>query len=268
MDGIGIGISLISGVLAAIFASLLIRNKAEHKFAFGLTFLFLLAGLRFLGQNYIYPKVYVLLSFKEVEAALLEKSVFQAMKQQEPGTYHTMLIEIKAAMKKNADKNTYIQIGRKHIMEILKRRMALASDASILAYSEVMLQELRELKSQGDDICHRFIFDPRGDENGAKYFKPATLEADLNAIAVIFNSSSDDTEQAMDDDSIARKLEPLLMEIAHEYGPDVAMLQEPNAPNVKKGKLCDMTIKLYSKVNQLPPRDSSRILRSMWAKSL
>lgn len=268
MDGISIAIAAVAGGLAAIIATLLVRNKGENKLTYGITFLLLFVGMRTLGQSYVYPKIYVLTSFKEVEASLLEHSVFQAMKQQEAGTYHSMLLEIKAAMKKGADQSSYMAIGRKHMMEVFKRRLPLASDESLAAYSDVMLQEMQELKAKGGEICHKVLFEQNTEINGLKYFSKATVDADLRAMADIINSKGQYISYALDEDSISRKLEPLFMDLAQEYGPDVMMLQNPNGKDVNKAKLCDMSIKLYSKINRLPLVERSGFLRNMWANGM
>jgi hypothetical protein len=268
MNWISVGLAALCGALAALIASLFVRNPKEKRIAYTVVLVVAFAVLQGLSREFIFPDLNAWNEARKVEAALLDVPAYQAIKEYDPKTYDSLLSNMKQSIKKGVDESQIIGIMRGHMIGVVEKRLPHASDEATVSYINVMLTEMSELKNQGDDLCYRFLFPQQAAPlDMQKYVSKQTLKADLSALAQVIKSSAENPQPIPQEVDVMPQLKSIYLELAQEYGNDIAMLEHPAAPDIDRAKVCTMISGLYTRILQLPKDESGKILRFMLSKS-
>ena len=268
MNWISIGLAALSGALAAIIATVIVRNPKEKRAAYVTTFVFSFAVLQGISTHYVFPDLNGRHQARNAEPQLLAIPAFQAIKQYDPKTYENILSDVKSLLKKGSNEAQIIGAVRGHITILVQKRLPRASDEATASYVKVMLTEMEELNKQGGDLCYRFLFPQKsGPIDGRKYFSKQTQEEDLAALATVIKTSAEDPQPVPHENDVIHKVAPIYADLEKQYGNDLSMLQNPTGADIDKGKVCSMAIGLYGKILELPPSESGKILRYMLSQS-
>lgn len=276
MNWLNIGLAAVSGALAALLASLIVRNPKEKRTSYLVVFVMCFAGLQALSQGLISPHL-VRNRDRGLETALLESPLFKAIRQYEPNAYENLVRDLQEFTRRETqsrvagsriDDAEITGAVRGRIADIAQKRLPTASDRAVVSYMGVMVAEIRELRRHGGELCFRFLFPQQSTPfDGRKYFSKEMQEADIAALVQVISSSAENPQLLPSRSDVEASLEPIIAELVREHGNDLSMLQNPSASSVDKGKVCSMTIDLYSRVLRLPMQESSRVLRFMLAKT-
>jgi len=262
MNVINLAIGALAGLLAALIASVLVRDARENRGRYGATFAISFAVLFGLANVFVYPGLNGRYQAGHVESELLESPAFRALKQHDRATYDKLVAEMKQSLKDGKGEGQIIANVRGHITKVVQVRLPRASNEAVASYMKVMLVEMDELNQQGGDLCYRFLFpQPSGPIDPNKHFSKKTQEADLAALAQVIKSSAEDPQPVPQEAEVLPTLTPIYLELATEHGEDIAMLQNPTAPSVDRRKICAMSKSIYTKILRLPVDDSGRVLR-------
>ncbi len=268
MNWISIGLAALSGALAAMIASLFVRNPKEKRATYAVVLVVSLVGLLGLSREFIFPDLNAWNQARKAESALLEIPAYQAIKQYYPKTYESLLSDFQGSLRKGVDESQIIGLVRGHMVGLVLKRLPHASDEAVASYMNVMLTEIQELSSQGGDLCYRFLFPQQSAPlDGRQYLSKQTREADLAALDQVIRTSAESPQTIPLEVEVMPKLEPIFVELANEYGNDIEMLQNPAAPNVDRAKVCSMSVGLYSRILKLPKNESGKILRFLLSQT-
>lgn len=189
---------------------------------------------------------------------------FQAIKRYDPNTYQTILADLRRGLKNGSDESQLTAQLRGHLAPVIEKRLLHSSDEAAAAFVAVMVTETSELKAHGGDLCFRFLF-PKGSPpiDGWKYFTKKTQEADSAVLVQVIKTSAERPTPLPPESEVMPNLQPAYDALAKHFGEDVQMLVEPYGAGVDKGKVCDMTIFLYSQLLELPRDVQGKAFRFM-----
>ena len=268
MNWISIALAALSGALAFGIATLAVRNPKEKRVAFILTGVLAFVVLETMTVWFLLPRIEAWDNARRIESAFQGIPAFQAIKEHDPKTYQAMVTELATALNNGATEAEILAKVRSHIGRVIQTRLPSASDEAVVDYMKIMLAEMKELDSRGNDLCYRFLFpEESGPIDGRKYFSAEMQQADLAALALVIKTSAENPQPPPAEAEVSRQLSPIYQELGKEYGDDLLMLQHPTAPNVDKNKICTMAMSLYSKILELSENESGKILRFMLARS-
>jgi hypothetical protein len=264
MNWVSVGLGAVSGVLAVGIATILVRNSKKNRFAYRIVLAIAFAVMYALSRHFVYPDLNAWYSSRQAESALLELPVYQAIKQYDPNTYQAVLAGLRRGLKNGADESQLIAQLRGHLAPVIEKRLPHSSDEAAAAFVAVIVTELSELKAHGGDMCFRFLF-PKGAPSidGRKYFTKKTQEADSAALVQVIKTSAERSTPIPPESEVMPTLQPAYDALTTRFGEDAQMLVEPYGAGVDKGKVCDMTIFLYSQLLQLPPDLQGKAFRFM-----
>jgi hypothetical protein len=158
-----------------------------------------------------------------------------------------------------------VAAGRTVVAAVLPSYLPKASDDALVTFTTSMLRTLRGLASADPNRCYRYLF--------PKVAGPPSLGKDdgqdelLNAMRLVVESArSRQQPQPEPPDASQSDMEEVLGRLAVRHGQDVLLLQQPEAPNVDRAKVCALAIDLYSEVLTLPAPRAARVLRVMYAQ--
>jgi hypothetical protein len=221
---------------------------------FAVAFLALFAA----GRTYAMPWW----EMRSAEKSLQEIPAFRAIKEHDPKTYSALLDDLRQAIKNGGDRAQIIGAVRGRMSTLVLGKLPHSSDEAVVAYIDATMTELREVYDHGGDLCHQFLFPQPGQAlDGSKYFSKKAQEADLAALARVIETSSRDPQPVPAESEVMPHLQPIILDLADEFGEDIALLQNPSAPGIDKRKVCSMTSSMYDRILRLPVDDSGKVLR-------
>ncbi len=252
----------IAGALAAVIAHLIAGNAKENRNKYGLTFAISFAVLFALANTFVYPPLNTWYQVRNAEAEFLGSPAYRALKQHDPATYDRLIADFKQAVKDGKDREATVAAVREHVVKAVQSRLPTASNESVADYMKVMLIEMQELNEQGGDLCYRFLFPQvSGPIDPVEHFSKETQKADLDALAEVIRTSAESPQPVPPESVVMPQLQTIFIDLANDHGQDIAMLQNPVAPNVDRRKVCQMTQNMYTKILRLPVEESGQLLR-------
>ncbi|MDI6743381.1 MAG: hypothetical protein QMD11_11670 [Smithella sp.] len=255
-----------SGGLAALLASLVLGKNPKNKTAYVIVVAILFIGFNTLSKQYILPKLNTHKAKAEIESVFENIPAFSSIKKYEPETYQQLVNSLIEATKKGYSQQQSIDLVRSQISGLVESRVPHASDEAIVRYLNVMVEEMGELKNQGGGLCYKFLFPQAGDGiDGRQFFSQEIQNKDLQALDEIIKTSNIKRDRPNEND-VMPYLEPIFASLYSKFGDDVTILDNPNAVNIDKEKVCNITMELYSEILKLPPDQAAGTLRWMFGQ--
>jgi hypothetical protein len=251
-----------AGALAAVIAHLATGNARENRGRYALTFAIAFGILLALSNAFVYPPLNTWYQVRNAESEFLESPAYRALKQHDRATYDRLIADFRKAAGEGKDREATVAAVREHVVKVVQSRLPTASNESVTGYMQVMLVEMKELDESGGDLCYRFLFPQvSGPIDPVEHFSKETQAADLAALAEVIRTSAENPQPVPEESAVMPQLQAIFIDLANDHGQDIAMLQNPVAPNVDRRKICRMTQNMYTKILRLPVEESGRMLR-------
>lgn len=262
MNWVALGIAMLSGAIASLVTYLILPNRMKSKTTSTIVFLVLFSIIQGFANVYIYPDVNSWNQARIADSELQKISAYKEIKKYYPETYKQILLTIKHSIKSGLNASQTISIVRPKLMAFIFSKLPISSDRAASNYVRIMVTEATILKNKyGSDLCYSF-FIPNS-IHWTKYFSKEIQNSDMNALGEVIKASSEDPQPIPQAEDALNMMKPVRAEMAQEYGSDVSMFQNIGGANVDRGKLCAMTISLYSDILKLPSQTSGKIIRYM-----
>ncbi len=265
MNWYSIGLAAVSGGLAALIASLIFARKSKKSALYVAAVVLLFAVFNGLSKHYLLPSLTAPKKQADIDSALAQVPAFASIKRYEPETYENLLASLMQAKKEGYSELQIIALVRSHISALVDARIPHASDQAVLAYVGVTVDEMKELKAQGNGLCYQFLF-PQGTEviDSRKVFSQETQQRDLLALDKIIQTSNQMRELPTEAE-VLPYLQPVLVNLHEKFGEDVLMLDNPTAEDIDKARVCEISIELYQGILQLESLPAASTLRWMFS---
>lgn len=268
MNWIAVAVAAVCVVVAGGVATLAIRDRLHKKPLYAAVWVVLAAVLVGLSQWWITPNLQARYDASVLDASLAGNAAFAAIKKHDPPAYEHMMSELRAGLLQGQTRAQLVELARQQIGALVQTRLPRASDEAATEYMRVMVQEMTELRQHGGDLCYRFLFGgPQQSLDMRQYVSANTIEADTSALSQVVRSSTVSPQPVPVQADVAERMKPVITALAGRYGPDLALLQQPQAPGVDRDKLCSISIDMYTVILQMPPADSGRLIRYLMGQS-
>ena len=268
MSWISVAMAAVCGALAAVAAWGLLRNRTQERWLFGAAWGLMAAALFVTAHQFITPGLQARYDASTLDDSLSRNAAFAALKKHDPTTYARIMSELREGLLRHRSKTDLMDGVRAEVTALVQKRLPRASDDAATEYMRVMVQEMGELRRHGGEVCHRFLFPKPGQTlDLTKYVSANTIEADYAALSQIVRTSTVNPQPVPQKEEVAAALRPVFEALAARYGPDLALLQNPQAPGVDPDKLCSISIDMYSVILQRPPSESGKLVRYLLGQS-
>jgi hypothetical protein len=255
-------VGAVAGALAAVIAHLVAGNAKENRGKYAGTFAIAFGILFVLSNAFVYPPLNTWYQVRNAEAEFLGSPAYRALKQHDRATYDKLMADFRLAVEQDKSREATVAAVREHVVRAVQSRLPTASNESVVAYMKIMLVEMKELDEQSGDLCYRFLFPQvSGPIDPVKHFSKETQKADLDALAEVIRASAQNPQPVPPESVVMPQLQTIFIDLANDHGQDIAMLQDPVAPNVDRRKICRMTQNMYTKILRLPVEESGQMLR-------
>jgi hypothetical protein len=263
-----------SGVLAAVIAKLVIRDSKSRPMTYLFVVIFLFASLNGAGSAYLRPKIRVWEARQEVSKLVAENRLFSVLAARHPEIHDqiaTLMVDVsrRGASPKEANLEGFAW-GRELIRPYFDQYAPIASSDSLGRFVSVTVEILEQLSAREDEACYFWMFG--GQTPPGFSFSDAISQSDqtrmADAMADVIESSIPAPREPLDAKQAGSAIESFIGGLMETHGEafvaSLAILQQPNAPNIDKRAACDAATEFYRAALGLPEAQQGPLLRSLF----
>ena len=191
----------------------------------------------------------------------------------EPKTYERLKLTLLSAVKAGEPPEKAVMRARLIVAKVLKRNVPYAAGEAVEELGLVFIDELDQLSDHGT-ACYKFLFPNSGPAAGflspadpMSYLDEEVQLAELNAVAEVLRSASEDPQDEPDGEEGERLLLTQAEKLHGRYGEAVMLLAQTSHQDSDKPTICRMYRSMMNNIMNMPGRDSSTLLRYLLAKS-
>jgi hypothetical protein len=249
----------VAGALGAAFAYLTVGDKKERRGLYSVVTVAAMLAFHALGARFILPTVYNWQADRELKRIPLYSEIADS----DPEAYKKITTILLEGRKKGESKHVVESRIAPIITSTLPRYVPNASDGSINAFVAVLTQDARDLSRASPDACYQFLFPQNFSSPTSAELDDAATNRTLGAMADVLHSAIHNPQSPPDPEESQALLKPIASGLAEKYGSDLLILQRTAADSPEREKVCDMAIDLYVGILNLPPKESSEVLRTI-----
>jgi hypothetical protein len=198
------------------------------------------------------------------ERTLRKQPVYRVLEKYEPAVFDKIVEEYKTFARDETPREGFVNFANHEISLAATQHLAHASQASILALIGDMVATARKLEKQPGDSCFRYWFPlVSGPPDVAKYIDPAAQARTLELMGDVIRSSVENPVPLPEPEAVKDNLASVINATYEQYGADAQMIAHADDARVDRTKACIITISVYDRIMQLPPKQSSELIRAM-----
>jgi hypothetical protein len=198
------------------------------------------------------------------ESALLEQPVYRILKKHERAVFDTLVEEYKVYERDETRRENFVNLANAEITLTATRNLAHASDASVLALMKDMVATARRLQKASGDACFRYWFPQvSGPPDVAKFIDEKAQAHTLDLMGEVIRSAAESPVELPSADAVKDNLANVINATYEQYGSDAQMIAHAEEAGVDRAKVCTITLSVYDRILNLPPAQSSALLRAM-----
>jgi hypothetical protein len=203
-----------------------------------------------------------------LDSHLLRVPVFVALRTYEPATYNQLVTRI----------HTDLQHGRSTaelrgwifpiLREFINRKLPYASDAALLSFVAIAMDEMAALHAISPALCYDYLFPAPGAApfDPTIYIAGELLRKQLSVMADVVRSAAEEKNTPPRSEQVEEQRAAVYHGLVRRHG-NAAMWKLANARVAQDGdgEACRLTYDLYEGILQLRDAEAARLLRYMFA---
>jgi hypothetical protein len=247
------------GAVAAVLAWAVARSvgpagTTRHR----ATLLASFVSLFTLGSAALMPHARAWKQEREVEALLRDTPLFAAALEDEPSLRGPLREALLGAVRGGGSSEA-VAAGLRLLSPRLWRSVPEGSDAAAVRLGRALVARLADLQARDPELCYRFLFPGvAGPPAGGGSPRDESLLSALEAVAL---SAHGGAAEPLERTAARKQVEAAFARLRERHGGDVDVLRRPQARGVDRGRVCAMTIALYSELLDLPAAAAGQALR-------
>lgn len=201
----------------------------------------------------------------QLDDAFNQMPVYQVMKQYQPELFTAVRQQALAMHAEGKTQQQIIDAIQPQVLQFQMKQLQSASDANVVAYMQINMQQTAMVQKSGDDNCFRFLFPAvKGGINAVKIvpqdISKRRIEMDGEMLRSAFGPNKHivtpkERQQAQTD------IQPIIQQLYQRYGEDLQLMSEPNKATGKEGLVCNMVQDLWRNVLLLPQPKAAAVIR-------
>jgi hypothetical protein len=203
-----------------------------------------------------------------VESALLRQPPYRILKDHAQAEYAPVLKAYRAWREGTATEAAFLDLATAQYSQVATRRLAHASQESVLALMNDTLLTVRKLAAKSPEACFRYWFpEVSGPAPIAQLLSPEDLGRTRELMGAVVKSAAENPVAAPDPEEVKEPLGHIVNSMYEQYGSDAQMVARADDPRVDRAKVCTITTAVYERILALPPDLGSKLIRVMAAGS-
>ncbi|MDE1188521.1 MAG: hypothetical protein PW844_18920 [Pantoea sp.] len=256
-------VTLAAFALLAVIIILLIRTTSLRLWQGVVLFLLPVLLANLLWFSWLHPRQQRQALAAEVASQLSQAPGYRLLKTQEPALWQLLNHELLHKRLAGVPPDEALGEMRGWLLDLVNQRLMRASDAAIINYISVSVEEMKALQQQDAQTCFRFLY-PQviGGINLQRMLSPALNQRDAQALDELLAQSTGD-DQVVDNQVAQRDLQKVVETLYGKWGDRLQQLNMPADTTVDRSAMCAMSIDLYSGILALPAKQAANLLRKM-----
>ncbi len=200
----------------------------------------------------------------QAESTLLAQPVYKILKKHERGIYDDLLEEYRVYQRGEEGPEKFINLANSQISLAATQSLAHASNESVLALMQDMVNTAKKLEGKPGDACFRYWFPQvAGPPDIAQFVPAADQKHTLDLMGEVIRSSAEQPQPLPEPEAVKDNLSNVINATYEKYGADAQMVGHASDERVDRGKVCTITISVYERILALQPKQASELLRAM-----
>lgn len=201
----------------------------------------------------------------QFDEAFNRMPVYQMMKEHQPELYTSIRQQAVSMHAEGKTQQQIIDAIQPMVLQYQMKQLQNASDANVIAYMQVNMQQTAMVQKSGDDDCFRFLFPAvKGGINPVKIIPQDVSQRRIETDGEMLRSAygpdrhtvtEQERQQAQSD------IQPIVQQLQQRYGQDLQLMAEPDKAIGKEGLVCNMVQDLWRNVLLLPQPKAAAIIR-------
>ena len=201
-----------------------------------------------------------------VEAALLDQPAFATLKRHSRAEYQRVLAAYRKFRGGDSTEFEFLNVANAQYAQAATRRLAHASQDSVLALMQDTLVTVRKLEAKSPETCFRYWFpEVAGPAEVAQVLAAEDLRHTMELMGAVVRTAAENPLAAPDPAEVQQPLADIVNSMYEKYGADAQMVAHAEDPRADRAKVCTITTAVYERILALPPETSSKLIRVMAA---
>lgn len=203
----------------------------------------------------------------KTEAHFLRIPLYNDIRKYDPAIYQALIMDAKLRFSQGASEEEIVNYLKKYIVKMVKKRLPITPDKDLVAYTRVMVAEIRELTAKDPQLCFQMLFPGKfGPINLSDHISKETQKAERVAIATLIRSSSETPQKTPLKAEVKKYLDPIFLKLHDIYGEKVLYFDDPDNSTVSEKDTCNMIADIYDLILTMHNAQSGPTLRHMFAQ--
>lgn len=201
-----------------------------------------------------------------VDHDLGNNPTFVAVKKADPDAYKKLRQAMIDAVNAGKSPEQVAAVGRPYVGAVALRYLPIASDQTIVGFTQVMTLEIDQIGAKSSDACVTFL-NPRPDApiDITGFITPEVANQDMEATAKVIESGASNPGKIPSQEEVAPALRAVGQALVVKYGAqNVAALSQP--ASLDHAMYCSMVSDLYKDVLQLSLPTGVPVLRFLYSR--
>ena len=184
---------------------------------------------------------------------------FRTIKQVEPATFDTMMLNFVAALRSGKSEGEAIASISEVAGNMMGKYMPAASDDAVLAMRDQWITILTKYKDKDSQACIAVFTQAK--INYKRVFPDWNMTDSLLAMEKVISSGASKVPVPIDKEAADSDLSSVLRPVTAKYGDDVQLLAKKSAWPDNSQKVCDILLLYYQEIAKLSDKRSANLVR-------
>lgn len=260
-------ITLAAFALLALIVIVLIKTTRLRLWQGLILFLLPLIVANLLWFSWVVPHQQQTSQREQAENHLAQMPGYRVLKTQEPALWLLLTQELTRRIRAGEPVEQATGELRGWLIEVINQRLMRGTDAAVVNYISVSVEEMQALNQRDPGLCFRYLYPQVSGGVNLVTTLPSLLnrkEADAME-QLLLNSPPPD--RPLDKTQAQADLQKIVAQLYKQWGDKLQQLNLPADTAVDRSSLCAMSIDLYSAILALPDKRAASLLRKMIAAS-
>ncbi|MEO8061809.1 MAG: hypothetical protein ABI821_03575 [Pseudomonadota bacterium] len=197
-------------------------------------------------------------------SALLKLPVYHVIRKHEPQLFDKVVEEYKVFERNESRREDFVNFANYEVSLAATQHLAHASQESVLALVRDMVGTARTLEKQPGDTCFRYWFPlVSGPPDVARFIDAKSQAHTMELMGEVIRSAAENPVPLPDAGNVKENLTNVINSTYEQYGPDAQMMSHVSDERVDRAKVCTITISVYDRILELPPKQATDLIRAM-----
>ena len=260
-------ITLAAFVLLALIIIVLIKTTRLRLWQGLILFLLPLVAANLLWFSWAVPQQQQARQHDQAASYLAQTPGYRVLQTQEPALWQLLTQELTRRVRAGEPVEQATGELRGWLLDVINQRLMRGTDAAVVNYIGVSVEEMQALNARDPGLCVRFLYPQvNGGVNLVKILPPSLNHKEAEAMEQLLLNSAPQ-QQPMDSVLAQRDLKQVVAQLYQRWGDKLQQLNMPADTAVDRSSMCAMSIDLYSAILALPDKRAANLLRRMFAVS-